>query len=101
MGRITLDKVRKAFGEVEVIPPLDLTIEDQRIDDRSRVVDHVVFEQLHEPGLRIDLDVAGLDAVRERDVVLARHEMAGRHQLWLEALGNQVGTEIGNPRQFI
>ena len=28
MGRITLDKVTKAFGEVEVIPPLDLTIED-------------------------------------------------------------------------
>jgi multiple sugar transport system ATP-binding protein len=28
MGRITLDKVRKLFGEVEVIPPLDLTIED-------------------------------------------------------------------------
>ncbi|MGJ8602812.1 MAG: ABC transporter ATP-binding protein [Marivita sp.] len=28
MGRIVLDKVRKAFGEVEVIPPLDLTIED-------------------------------------------------------------------------
>jgi multiple sugar transport system ATP-binding protein len=28
MGRITLDKVRKSFGEVEVIPPLDLTIED-------------------------------------------------------------------------
>ncbi len=28
MGRITLDKVSKAFGDVEVIPPLDLTIED-------------------------------------------------------------------------
>ncbi|MEM9320143.1 MAG: ABC transporter ATP-binding protein [Pseudomonadota bacterium] len=28
MGRITLDKVQKTFGEVEVIPPLDLTIED-------------------------------------------------------------------------
>jgi multiple sugar transport system ATP-binding protein len=28
MGRITLDKVRKAFGEVQVIPPIDLTIED-------------------------------------------------------------------------
>ncbi len=28
MGRITLEKVRKSFGEVEVIPPLDLTIED-------------------------------------------------------------------------
>ncbi|MEX3315307.1 ABC transporter ATP-binding protein [Sulfitobacter sp. PS-8MA] len=28
MGRITLDKVSKSFGEVEVIPPLDLTIED-------------------------------------------------------------------------
>ncbi len=28
MGRITLDKVAKRFGEVEVIPPLDLTIED-------------------------------------------------------------------------
>ncbi|MBV7411102.1 ABC transporter ATP-binding protein [Maritimibacter sp. DP1N21-5] len=28
MGRITLDKVTKAFGDVEVIPPLDLTIDD-------------------------------------------------------------------------
>ena len=28
MGRITLDKVRKSFGDVEVIPPLDLTIEE-------------------------------------------------------------------------
>jgi len=28
MGRITLDKVTKSFGEVQVIPPLDLTIED-------------------------------------------------------------------------
>jgi multiple sugar transport system ATP-binding protein len=28
MGRITLDNVQKKFGEVEVIPPLNLTIED-------------------------------------------------------------------------
>ena len=28
MGRIVLDQVTKHFGEVEVIPPLDLTIED-------------------------------------------------------------------------
>jgi len=28
MGRITLDQVTKSFGAVEVIPPLDLTIED-------------------------------------------------------------------------
>jgi len=28
MGRITLDKVSKSFGDVEVIRPLDLTIED-------------------------------------------------------------------------
>jgi len=28
MGRIALDKVRKSFGDVEVVPPLDLTIED-------------------------------------------------------------------------
>jgi len=28
MGQITLDKVTKRFGDVEVIPPLDLTIED-------------------------------------------------------------------------
>lgn len=28
MGRITLEKVQKKFGEVEVIPPLDLEIED-------------------------------------------------------------------------
>jgi multiple sugar transport system ATP-binding protein len=28
MGRITLDKVQKSFGDVEVIPPLDLKIEE-------------------------------------------------------------------------
>jgi multiple sugar transport system ATP-binding protein len=28
MGRIVLEKVTKSFGETEVIPPLDLTIED-------------------------------------------------------------------------
>ena len=28
MGRIVLDKVTKSFGDVQVIPPLDLTIED-------------------------------------------------------------------------
>ncbi|RYH04265.1 ABC transporter ATP-binding protein [Salipiger sp. IMCC34102] len=28
MGRITLEKVQKKFGDVEVIPPLDLTIDD-------------------------------------------------------------------------
>ncbi|KAA9009446.1 ABC transporter ATP-binding protein [Histidinibacterium aquaticum] len=28
MGRITLERVQKKFGDVEVIPPLDLTIED-------------------------------------------------------------------------
>ncbi|QMU59084.1 MAG: ATP-binding cassette domain-containing protein [Boseongicola sp.] len=28
MGRIVLEQVRKSFGDVEVIPPLDLTIED-------------------------------------------------------------------------
>ena len=28
MGRIVLEKVSKSFGDVEVIPPLDLTIED-------------------------------------------------------------------------
>ncbi|RNF35497.1 ABC transporter ATP-binding protein [Paracoccus methylarcula] len=28
MGQITLENVAKSFGEVEVIPPLDLTIED-------------------------------------------------------------------------
>jgi ABC-type sugar transport system ATPase subunit len=28
MGQITLKQVTKSFGDVEVIPPLDLTIED-------------------------------------------------------------------------
>ena len=28
MGQIKLSQVSKRFGEVEVIPPLDLTIED-------------------------------------------------------------------------
>ena len=28
MGRIVLDNVTKSFGETQVIPPLDLTIDD-------------------------------------------------------------------------
>ena len=28
MGRIVLNNVTKSFGETQVIPPLDLTIED-------------------------------------------------------------------------
>ena len=28
MGQITLEQVTKSFGDTEVIPPLDLTIED-------------------------------------------------------------------------
>ena len=28
MGRIVLDKVTKTFGDTQVIPPLDLTIEE-------------------------------------------------------------------------
>ena len=28
MGQITLSKVTKRFGEIEVIPPLDLTINE-------------------------------------------------------------------------
>ena len=28
MGRITLNQVTKSFGDTQVIPPLDLTIED-------------------------------------------------------------------------
>ena len=28
MGRIVLDKVTKSFGETQVIPPLNLTIEE-------------------------------------------------------------------------
>ena len=28
MGRIVLEKVTKSFGNTEVIPPLDLTIEE-------------------------------------------------------------------------
>ena len=28
MGRIVLDSVTKSFGEIQVIPPLNLTIED-------------------------------------------------------------------------
>ena len=28
MGRIVLDKVSKSFDKIQVIPPLDLTIED-------------------------------------------------------------------------
>ena len=28
MGQITLDKVRKTFGDTEIIPPIDLTIDD-------------------------------------------------------------------------
>jgi ABC-type multidrug transport system ATPase subunit len=72
MGRITLSQVRKAFGEVEVIPPLDLEIEDGQF---------VVFVGPSGCGkstlLRL---IAGLEDVTgpDRDRRRGRHDPAAR-----------------------
>ena len=41
MGQITLSKVTKSFGEVTVIPPLDLRIENGEFDHKVDPGDHV------------------------------------------------------------
>ena len=43
----------------------DLALEQQRIDHGADVVDHAVFHDLDLAGLRIDLDLADVHAVRE------------------------------------
>ena len=47
------------------MPPVNLAREQQRIDDRAEVVDHVVGDDLDQPGLRIDLHLADVRAVGE------------------------------------
>ena len=78
MGSITLKNVRKAFGDVEVIPGVDLTIEDGEF---------VVFVGPSGCGkstlLRI---IAGLDQPSSGDIVVdgVYHQargMDGRQQL--------------------
>ena len=43
-----------------------------------------MLEELHEAGVRIDFDQRGLDAVREREAVLARRVVPRDRELGLE-----------------
>src|SRR5207245_11424111 len=49
----------------------DLLVDQQRVDERAGVLDAPMLEQLDEAGVRIDLEPGGLDAVGEREAVLA------------------------------
>ncbi len=78
-----------------------LLVDELRVEDGTAILDHPEIQELEEAGIGIDLDVASLDAVGERNIVLARHEMAGRHQFRLEALGDEVRAEIGDARELV
>ncbi len=78
-----------------------LLVDELRVEDGTAILDHPEIQELEEAGVGIDLDVASLDAVGERNIVITRHEMAGRHQFRLEALGDEVRAEIGDARELV
>ena len=79
----------------------DLLVDELRVDHGAAILDHPMAQQLDEPGLGIDFEIGRLDAVGERERVGARHVMAGRHQLGLEAGRQGVGAKIGDARDLI
>ena len=55
-------------------PALDLPGEQQRIDDRTEIVDHEIAQDVDMPGVGLDLDLADMTAIGEGR--LRRREMA-------------------------
>ena len=78
-----------------------LLVDQLRIDHGAAVLDAPVLEQLDEAGVGVDLEIARLDAVGEGERPGARHVMARRHQLGLEAGRQGVGAEVGDARDLI
>ena len=71
----------------------DLLVDELRIDHGAAVLHAPVLEQGDEAGLDVDLEVARLDAVGECERPGARHVVARRHQLRLEAGRESVGRK--------
>ena len=69
----------------------NLLVDQERIDHGPAVLDAPVPQQGDEPGLGIDLQIGGLDAVGECEGVLARHVVPGRDELGLESVRQRVG----------
>ena len=79
----------------------DLLVDQLRVDDGAAVLDAPVLQQRHRAGVGVDLEPARLDAVGEGERPGARHVVARRHQLGLEAGRQRVGAEIGDARDLI
>ena len=79
----------------------DLLVDQLRIDHGAAVLHAPVLEQRDEAGVGVDLEIARLDAVGEGERPGARHVVARRHQLGLEAGRQRVGAEIGDARDLV
>ncbi len=71
-----------------------LLVDQQRVDDPAAILDHPMVEQLDDPGLHVDLEPAGLDAVGEGEGELLGDEMARLHEFARRVLRQCVATEI-------
>ena len=60
-----------------------------------------MLEQRDEAAVGVDLEIRSLDPVGEGEGPLARHIVAHRHHLGLEAGRQRVGTEIGDARHLV
>src|SRR5262249_60877716 len=79
----------------------NLLVDELRVDDRAAVLHAPVLEQLYDTGVGVDFEVARLHAVGEGERPGARHIVAGRHQLRLEARRQRVRTEIGDAGELV
>ena len=62
MGRIQLKSVTKSFGDVQVIPPLDLTIEDGEFTSADSDAIGLIDQRDSEFFLRLGIEARQADA---------------------------------------
>src|SRR5262249_24918010 len=79
----------------------DLLVDQLRVDDRAAILHTPVLQERDEPAVWVGTHPGGLDAVGEGEGPGARHVVARRHQLGLEAGRQRVRTEIGDARDLI
>ena len=77
-----------------------LLIHKLRIDHRAAIFHAPMLQELDEAGIGIDFQIGRLDAVGEGEGPAARHIMARRHHLGLEAGRQRIGPEIADARNF-
>ena len=74
----------------------NLLLDEHGIDDATAIFDDPKLQDLHEAGLRVDLDMACLNPVGKRERETVWSEMVGYRELCIDISWQRVRSEIGD-----